>query len=130
MKFVLQLRLPAAHTLQENLLVGIGEGRIPLTGIVITLLRLSTDLLVILQVDACLAGAIVCDEALQACLYRVGHGGSNQRVLVCDIDGDDHRLLVDIANDLLADGLNDLSLFLRQFEGVDLLILQLLFPEQ
>ena len=89
-------------------------------GLLVPLLGFLIEFLAVGQVDAGLAGAVVSDEVLQAYLYGVRHGGGNERVLVGDIDGDDHGLIVNVAYHFASHDFHDSHLLLGQAEGVDL----------
>lgn len=127
---ILQIGLLGTDTLEDQGLVGIDELNIELTGMDIALTGLTGELLVILEIDTGLTGAVVGDELLQAFLHAVGHDGTDQGILVLDIDGDHHGLLVDIAVDLLIEELDDTGLGLRQLEGIEGLDLFLLTAEE
>ena len=100
-----------ANALEDDVLVGIAEGGVELAGTVVLALGLSIDFLVVGEVGTNLAGAIVGDEALQAVLDGVGHGGTDKGILIDDLNGDDQRLFVHIAPDTFVDHLRDGGLF-------------------
>ena len=119
---VLKISLALPHRLQNDILIGISKLRITLTRLIITRLGLGSYLTVVLQIDTGLTGAVVCDELLQTGLDRVGHVRTNHCILIRDIDGDDHRLLVDIADNILIDGLDNLGLILGQTKRIDFFV--------
>ena len=96
----------------------------------ITLTGLTGELLVVLEIDTGLLGAVVGDELLKTFLDAVGHDGTDQGILILHIDGDHHGLLVDIAVDPLVEELNDPGLGFRQLEGIELVGLFFLTTEE
>jgi len=117
---ILEIGLLGLSRLRGDSTVGVGPGRIAITGLLIFSLGLTKEFLIVLEIDTGLTGAIVGDELLQTGLHTVGHRGTDEGILVSDVDGDDHGLLIDVADNILVDGLHDFGLFLGQFEGVDL----------
>ena len=85
----------------------------------IALTGLTGELLVILEIDTGLPGAVVGDELLQTLLHAVGHQGTDERILIRHVNRDDHGLLVDIARHFLGKELRNTGLLLRELEGVD-----------
>lgn len=85
----------------------------------IALTGLTGELLVILEIDTGLLGAVVGDELLQTLLHAVGHQGTDERILILHVNRDDHGLLVDIARHFLVEELRNIGLLLRELEGVD-----------
>ena len=100
--------------------MGVGPSRITITGLLIFGLGFAKEFLIVLQIDTGLTSAIVGDELLQTSLHTISHRGTDEGILIGDVDGDDHGLLIDVADNILVDGLHDVGLFLGQFEGVDL----------
>ena len=119
---VLQVVELGAHTLEDDILVGIAERGIELTGLVVLTLGLDIELLIVLQVLTGLAGAVVGDELLQTCLDGVGNSGTDEGVLVGNLNGDDEGLLIDITLDTAIDGSGDSGLTFGQTEGIDILV--------
>ena len=127
---VLEVGLLGTDTLEDQGLVGIDKLDIELTGMDIALTGLTGEFLVVLEIDTGLLGAVVGDELLEALLDTVGHDGTDQRILILDIDGDHHGLLVDIAVDPLVEELDNLGLGFRQLEGIELVGLFFLTTEE
>ena len=74
--------------------MGIGIGGIATGRLLIGGIGVGIALLEMLQIGACLTGAVVGDEVLQARTHRVDKDGCHKRVLVDGRDGDDARFLV------------------------------------
>ena len=69
----------------------------------------------------CLLRTILCQCLLQPIPDRVSYCCCHQRILVCHVDGDDIRLVIDRTNHLRHDLTHDTPLFARQTEGIHLL---------
>ena len=82
-------------------MVGINEFSIFLTSLLITFLGLSTNLLIVFKINTNLRCSISRDKVLKAGLHTISHGGTDHRILVGDINRNDHRLLINIADNLL-----------------------------
>ena len=116
---IFQFGQPAARALQDDVLVGVGKLGVKAAGPVVAGLGLALNLLVVLQVYAHLRRAVVGNEFLKSRLDRIGHGGANDGILVGDLYGDDHGLLVNVADDAVVQSLDHGSLLAGQPEGVE-----------
>jgi len=84
---ILEIGLLGLSRLGGDSTVGVGPGRIAITGLLIFGLGLTKEFLIVLEIDTGLTGAIVGDELLQTGLHTIGHRSTDEGILISDIDG-------------------------------------------
>ena len=112
-------------TLGTDITMGIGKAGIGIACLLIALFGLGKDFLIVFQILADFRGTIIGDKCLQTSFYRVSHRSTDHRILIGDIDGDNHGLVIDIADDILINGLAYVCLFLGQTERINLVFRRL-----
>lgn len=120
---ILQVIQLSADTLEDDILVGIAERGVELTGLIVLMLSLNIELLVVFKIFAGFTGAIISDELLKAILDGVSNRGTDKRILIGDLNGDNQCLFINSAFYTVIDGFGDSGLLLCQPERINNLVI-------